>query len=433
MQGKRMMVAMVAMFTVMALLIGPLGAMGADQTEKLIEILIKKGIITKEEADSLEKEINKEETKPEEKMVKQEVTPKEDWTKKIEVGYKNGAYIKTVDDQFSLKLNVNLQGLFNYDGLEGSPNKSTFRVRRARLIPSGNAFYPWLKYYVQLTLEDSVNLRDAYVEAAYFNWLTPRIGQYKVPFDREFLTSAFNLQLIDRSMVNNEFNLGRDIGLQVSGQPIGDFLDYRLGIFNGSGANQVNVDKKYMYVGRLVFSPFGPVPYSQGAVGKPGKPLLSVGVAGAWMPDLKPGERKSLAGVLGSTQEVPVMSDIFQLTSDIAFQYQNFSLEGAYYYRTIDPKEPTKFGKQNASGYFAQGGYFLIPKHLEVAARYSFMDPDTPTKVDDNKRKEMAAGVSYYFFGHPLKIQGNYSFFRTEASPHSLDEHLAQVQLTFAF
>jgi polyhydroxyalkanoate synthesis regulator phasin len=423
MKEKRMMLVI---FAVLALLICPLGAMGADQTEKLIDILIQKKIITQEEADSLKKEINKEEAK-------QEATSKADWTKKIEVGYKNGAYIKTADDLFSLKLNVNLQGLSNYDGVEGSPNKSTFRVRRARLIPSGNAFYPWLKYYVQLTLEDSVNLRDAYVEATYFNWLTPRVGQYKVPFDREFLTSAMNLQLIDRSVANNEFNLGRDIGLQFSGQPIGKYLEYRLGLFNGSGANQTNVDNKYIYVGRLVFSPFGPVPYSQGAVGKPDKPLLSVGVAGAWMPNLNPGERKSLAGVLGSPLEVPVISDVGQFTSDIAFQYKNFSLEGAYYYRTIDPQEPTIFGRQNASGYFIQGGYFLIPKHLEVAARYSFMEPDTPTNVDDNKKREMTAGVSYYFSGHPLKIQGNSSFFRKDASPHSLDEHLAQAQLTLGF
>jgi polyhydroxyalkanoate synthesis regulator phasin len=430
MKGKRMFVAM---FAVMALLIGPLGAMGADQTEKLIEILIKKGIITKEEVESLQKEMTKEEAKPEGKMGKQEATPKEDWTKNFELGYKSGAYLKTVDDRFSLKLNVNLQGLFNYDWLEGSPDKTTFRVRRARLIPSGNAFYPWLKYYVQLTLEDNVNLRDAYVEATYFKWLAPKLGQFKVPFDREFLTSAFNLQLIDRSIANNEFSVQRDVGLQVSGQPIGELLEYRLGVFNGSGANQVNVDRDFMYIGRLVFTPFGPVPYSQAAVGKPDKPLLAVGVAGALMPSLNPGERKSLAGVLGNTQIIPVRSDVIQFTSDIAFQYQNFSFEGAYYFRTIDPKEPTNFGKENAYGFFVQGGYFLIPKHLEVAARYSFVNPDNPIKIEDDKKKEITAGISYYFAGHPLQIQGHYSFFQTEAIPRDRDEHLAQVELTLAF
>jgi hypothetical protein len=206
-----------------------------------------------------------------------------------------------------------------------------------------------------------------------------------------------------------------------------------LGVFNGSGANKANVDTDYMYVGRLVLTPFGPVPYSQAAFGKPDKPLLAVGVAAAYMPSLNPGERSSLAGRLGSTQVVPVRSDVFQFTSDLAFQYQNFSLEGAYYYRTIDPKEPTKFGRESAYGYFLQGGYFLIPKKFEVAARYSYTNPDNPTQVDNDRKMEVTAGVSYYVFGHPLKIQANYSFFKTEATPEDLDEHLAQVQLSLAF
>ena len=72
--------------------------------------------------------------------------------------------------------------------------------------------------------------------------------------------------------------------------------------------------------------------------------------------------------MLGSTQEVSVISDAFQFTSDIAFQYEDFSFEGTHYYRTIDLEEPTAFGKQNAFAYFAQAGYFVIPKRLEVAA-----------------------------------------------------------------
>ena len=63
-------------------------AVRADQTDKLIKILIKKGIITSEEAKSLENEVRGETT---EKEVKKEASTAEDWTKKIEVGYKKGA------------------------------------------------------------------------------------------------------------------------------------------------------------------------------------------------------------------------------------------------------------------------------------------------------------------------------------------------------
>ncbi|MEJ2168906.1 MAG: hypothetical protein P8X90_25605, partial [Desulfobacterales bacterium] len=166
----------------------------ADQTDKLIKILIKKGIITSEEAKSLEKEVKGEVP---EKEVEKEASTAEDWTKKVEVGYRKGAYIKTPDDRYSLKLNVRTQGLFKYEDQEDQKNTASFSVKRARLIAGGSMFYPWMQYYTQLTLEGSnTGLRDAYIEAAYYDWAKPRIGQYKVPFDRQFLTSAFNLELI---------------------------------------------------------------------------------------------------------------------------------------------------------------------------------------------------------------------------------------------
>lgn len=57
------------------------------------------------------------------------------------MGYKGGAYIKTPDDRFSLKLNVRAQSLFSYQDLENREDTATFRVRRARILAGGNAFY----------------------------------------------------------------------------------------------------------------------------------------------------------------------------------------------------------------------------------------------------------------------------------------------------
>ena len=218
----------------------------ADQTDKLIEILKEKGTITDEEAKSLEKKD------------KGEASSDDDWTKKIEVGYKKGAYIKTTDGRFSVKLNVRTQGAFSYEVQEDQDNTTTFKVRRARVLLGGNVYYPWMKYGTQITLEGgNASLRDAYIQATYFDWAEPKIGQYKVPFDREFLTSAFNLELIDRSIVSNTFSLQRDIGMEISGQLLQDQLAYGVGMFNGSGANQNNVNKEFMYVGRKEYRPLG--------------------------------------------------------------------------------------------------------------------------------------------------------------------------------
>ncbi len=343
----------------------------ADQTNKLIQLLIQKGIISSEEGKSLIQEVK--ESAPA-KEAKIETSSGGEWTDKIEVGYKKGAYIKTADDRYSLKLNVRTQGAFTYQALENEDNTANFRVRRARVLAGGNVFYPWMKYSTQITLEGgNTALRDAYIEADYYDWATPRIGQYKIPFDREFLTSAFNLQLIDRSIVSNAFSLQRDIGTQLSGEFIQDRSRYSAGIFNGSGANQNNVNDTFMYVGRMVYTPFASYPYSQAALDIPDTPKLAFGMAGAYLPSLEPGERKTLAGPLGNTNVVSVESDVYQLAADLAFKYQCFSFEGGYQFRSIDPDEQTPFGKENAQGFYLQGGYFLIPKKFERAARYAFV------------------------------------------------------------
>ena len=414
------------LFLVMTLasmfIVAPIDVVSADQTEKLIEILKEKGIVTTEEAEALEKE------------VESDAASDAAWTDKVEVGYKKGAYIKTTDDRYSLKFRVRTQGLFSYEDPEDGETKSTFRVRRARLLLGGNVFYPWMKYGTQVTLEGgSASLRDAWIEAAYFDYAAPRIGQYKVPYSREFLTSAFSLELIDRSLANAVFSLQRDIGLQFSGQFFQDKFSYAAGIFNGSGANQSNQNNDFMYVGRIVYTPFGSYPYSQAALDTPDRMKLAIGLAGASLPSLDPGERDRLAGRLGDTSIVPVTSDVYQLTADIAFKYQNFSFEGGYHFRNIDPEEPTPFGEQDANGFYLQGGYFLVPKKFELAARYSWVDPDNPNTTENNEETEYTGGLSYYLSGHSLKLQANYSLFTTETPDDDLDDHVVQCLMTLAF
>jgi phosphate-selective porin OprO/OprP len=411
----------------------------ADSSTKLIDLLIKKGILTKEEAEALKKEAMEEEKQQPVRAGAEQagVTEKQpaEWTKNVEAGYKNGIYIKTTDDSYSLKMNVGVQPLFSYRVNEDKDDVSTFRVRRARYYASGNAFYPWLKYSTQLTLEGgSAALRDAYLEASYLDYLQPRAGQFKVPFDREFLDSGFALPFIERSIASSQFSLQRDVGFQLSGALLGKQLTYAAGVFNGSGGNQNNVDNDYMYVGRVVWEPFGHYPYAQPLVGTKKDTLLALGVAAAYLPDLEPGERKTLAGVLGNPNIVPVTSDVFQFTSDLAFKYKRFSMEAGYYFRKIDPQESTNiYPSTDAWGMYAQGGYFLIPDKLEFAARYSFIDPDNPTGKSTDREHEATFGLNYYIWGQRIKAQLNYSYFKTESQPEDQTDHLIQSTMTFFF
>ncbi|MGD9159035.1 MAG: porin [Desulfobacteraceae bacterium] len=410
-------------------------AASADKTDKLIELLIKKNIVTAEEARVIVSELeNADEGKPDDKLTAKTEKTSAGRNENIEVKYKKGVVINTADNNYSLRLNARFHGIFSYSNPDNSESESTFRMRRARILASGNVFAPWLKYSTQITLEGSnAAMRDAYIEAAYNKQIIPRIGQYKVPFDREFLDGGFNLQLIERSIASSEFSLQRDIGLQISGKKILDSFDYSVGFFNGSGANQNNVDNDYMYVGRLVWSPFASYPYSESAVDNPSSPVFSLAVAGAYIPGLEPGERATLAGKLGNTSIVPVESDVTQWTADLAYKCGGFSLMSGYHYRNIDPKDITSFGEQDAWGFYIQSGFFLIPKHFEIAGRYAYIDPDNPEKISDNEKSELTMGLNYYLNGHNVKTGINYSLFSTDKQSGDEDEHVITTSVIVQF
>ncbi len=407
----------------------------ADKTDKLIQMLIEKNIITSDEARVIGEELEKgDKAEPEVKSEGPAKPQLSGRTGNVEVKYVKGAVIKTPDDNYSIKLNASLQGIFSYNNPDNSESESTFRLRRGRIIASGNVYAPWLKYSTQITLEGSrAAVRDAYVEAAFNKSFIPRLGQYKVPFDREYLDSGFSLQLIERSIASSEFSLQRDMGLQISSKKIFDSIDYSVGLFNGSGANQNNVDNDYMYVGRLVWSPFDSYPYSESAVDNPSSPVFSLALAGAYMPGLEPGERATLAGNLGNTSIVPVESNVSQWTADLAYKSGGFSFMGGYHYRNIDPKDVTSFGEQNARGYYIQGGFFFVPKHFEIAGRYAFIDPDNPEKISDNEKTEYTVGLNYYLSGHNVKAGINYSLFSTEKQSGDEDEHVVTTSVIVQF
>lgn len=408
---------------------------GADKTDRLIQLLIDKKIITDDEARVIVEELEKEDKGKKENAVS--AAPEKSspaWTDKVEVKYSKGAVIKTSDNAFSIRLRSRFQGLFSYENPDNGDSYSTFRTRRARVLLDGNAFYPWLKYATQITIEgSSAAMRDAYIEASYYKWFTPRFGQFKLPFDREYLDSGFGLQLIDRSIASSEFSLNRDIGLQISGKRVLGLFDYSVGMFNGSGANRSNVDNDHIFVGRLVWSPTGSFPYTESAVDNPSSPQYALALAGAFLPDLDPGERRTLAGRLGSAAIVPVESDVTQWTVDFTYKYQGYSFMSGYHYRNIEPGSPTAFGEQDAWGIYFQGGFFIIPSHFEVAGRYAYIDTDNPVSVTDNEQREITFGVNYYWNDHRFKTGLNYSLFTNEMLAGDKDEHAVKGSVILQF
>ncbi|MDZ7345058.1 MAG: OprO/OprP family phosphate-selective porin [candidate division KSB1 bacterium] len=355
----------------------------------------------------------------------------------VQVDYKDGVLINTADGRFSMRLNTTAQFQFFYNVSEVAEGRHertpSFLLRRARILWGGNAFYPWLNYNLQLTLEGTtISVRDYWLEATRNPKLRPRAGQFKVPYNREFLTSSSRLQFVDRSIAN-VFAVGRDIGVMLYGSLGGEKWEYAIGAFNGAAKNRLNQDGELIYVGRAVWMPFGRFTYSQAALEHPQQSLLAIGGAVALLPDYKPrlegsDDRQLLAQAVRATGSDT--STVFQFTVDAAFKQKGFSFEGEYHHRNLNPTAAT-IASVKAYGLRLQAGYFVTPKKLELALRYARVDDNTAQ--DDNAAWEITPAVNYYLSDHRLKLQFDLSFITRQQPGDDIQDFLgrAQVQMFF--
>ena len=176
----------------------------------------------------------------------------------LEVDFGRGVRLFSADKSFSLTLRGRVQllasGSFRDD--PEHPRDLGFAVRRARLLITGDLPQHDLLLYLQLGLGPSdiegelpVPLRDWVVAWTRLPSLSLRAGQMKVPYSRERIMSSSALEFVDRTIVNAELNLDRDIGLQLYSNDLGGFVGFIPVIKDGI------FDKKsviYVYIFKLV-------------------------------------------------------------------------------------------------------------------------------------------------------------------------------------
>lgn len=235
----------------------------------------------------------------------------------------------------------------------GGLTSTNFSVARLRLKWDGYAFKPWFLYTVQVNVSDDLDLRDMYFTAAYDNNIMPRVGQWKVPFGRQELTSSSALQFVNRSIINDEFGYGRDRGVALMGGlgPQYNF-SYSGGIFNGDGRNGKSRDSNLLYAGRIQLGVGGKgdkfkanSSYATGSAYsiKPNfakAPTFVVGAAIGAIPGLNCSRKTPDNDVCDRYDELGlVQADLTTITGDISFKMPIFNVQGSYYGRWINPDE----------------------------------------------------------------------------------------------
>ncbi len=365
-----------------------------------------------------------------------------------ELGYKKGFYFRTRDDKFFMRMTGRIQMRYGYedrDNVSGEEDDSSFRLRRARLKWDGYA-YKHFKYKIELALKSqgtkstsssdkdkakAVELIDWWAEYKKYPFAKIRFGQWKVPFNRQRVVSSSKLQMIDRASSQNEFTMGRQVGAMVSGNLFGKKLEYYAGMFNGNGRNETeNDNNEHLYILRASYNPFGG--YGKG-IGEQISDLdwsetPKAHISGAIAFDNAADESITLDSGKVSMADV----DRTSVVAEYGFKYKGFSTSAEAYWRHYDD-----IGGKSIidKGFFVQGGCFLIPKHLEVAARYSLVNFDNRREAD--AVRETTIGVNYFFKGQGKKLQFNFiridNEFPTSVSSSDDIDYLYRMQFQLAF
>ncbi len=333
----------------------------------------------------------------------------------IKVGYDDG-FVLNVEDRFSMRFKAFLQFQHLYADRENNPDISTFKVAKGRLRWNGFVYNPNIGYVIQLEVADGpgpgkrVALRDFLIDIKHYEHANVRLGQFKVPFNRQQLAFFGDLQFVDTAHASKQFNANqvnaRDIGIQFSGDHADHLVEYFVGLFNGNGLNNENDSTKYLTVFRVVINPLGAMSISESDLANSENPLLSVGAG--------------LAFDAGNNDAVAAQETTQTLALEFAFKQRGASIQGEAYFRDDDRNA-------DASGGYLQAGFFVKPQKIEIAGRFSLFNPDG----NNNDITELTGGLNFFFAGHRRKLQFDISAVSFDAG--NRDDWMVRSQYQVSF
>ena len=297
-----------------------------------------------------------------------------------------------------------------YQNLEEKGKKDGFDIRRARIDLNGN-FTPYLSYRLMTDFAASPKLLDAYAEIKLNDYFNITIGQFRVPFSLENLTPVRKLDVIDFSQIVEALvfrskdvignQSGRDIGIQLGGALVKsgtkNIVEYRIGVFNGSGINiQDTANKAKDIAVRLVVNPLKGLSFGSSYYNGWGKAI------------------KPSSSYIGRSQP----HNRFGL--DINYSAARLGLRAEYIKGTD--------GSTDRAGWYALAEYYLIPQKLQVVCKYDTYDPDE--SAANNISINYVGGLNYNFNSWS-RIQAFYTVRKEEGT--EVDNNYLSVQYQIGF
>lgn len=359
----------------------------AQDNKALLDALIKKGILTADEAKSVEVEAKK--------SAPVYAVPGAKPVSKLSIG---------------ARLQVQYAGLSTDIANADDPASTNhFFLRRVYLVTKAGFGSNWS---MNITYDAAESLFDAAVIQYKNGANTVDIGLRKAPLGFEELTSSGSLKAIERSGVTRYFvepNNGRRLG--AASYRIGLFTDGSVGnFFYGAAITNPervgsSTDNGSARNNQQAFWAHG------GFKGKFEGGGYTLGIAGAVLPDQG-------GKTLGAGDDLTIWSAYFDVTSG------PFQLSGEYLTADVD-RGASATADASPSGFWLLGAYKLN-KQWEGVVRYSSLDTDgrgvnladsvrsAPSGGTMDKLQEFYVGANWYIQGNDLKWQFGYVWGRSE-------------------
>ena len=316
---------------------------------------------------------------------------------------------------------------------------TTFRVRRSRMKVGGHAHRPWIGYYLEYDFPSS-RLLDWRMTVGPSE-AQARIGQWKVNYSRERVSSSGDQQFVERSIVNSTFTLDRQQGVMLMGHVLQEThadLRYYVGAFTGMGRGATaNDDDHLLWLGRLEWQPLGTDPgMPAGDLDRRTDPALTIAAAAAT--NRSPFTRFSGSGggqLAGFEPGEAGQYRVRQAMFESAFKYRGFSWQHESHWKRID--DTVADTETDYHGSYAQAGFFpsvlvsAVPDPLEVGFRWATVDGGPPDA--DNDIRELTGVANWYFAAHKNKVTVDLTHVRTIVGTASHERWRLRAQWDISF
>jgi hypothetical protein len=245
-----------------------------------------------------------------------------------------------------------------------------------------------VSYKIQVELRDPATaLLDAYVDYGFASWLGLRVGQAKVPFTRQWITSSARLDFLERPAGLDDLRYERDVGAWLRREHAGGQAGYVVGLSNGAGRNLANDNIDMAAVARVEAALGGERFTGYGDLERSASPRLMVGAGVIHdlvrVPSKVGGIEVGQRDVDGDKINDNVRVGSASVDAAVRFRGLELAIEGVFrreWWGTIldhsansavaEAVKPNRAGRRNYLGGYAELSYLVLPRWL-IAARVS--------------------------------------------------------------